>query len=143
MTNLSHIFGECQTQQAIIRGQRCHLGLIDPHSADIKTLKKVSLASLQLDSKQSDVCALKKFLGDSLPTLLRLDGNVTVAFSSQAPLNLSILCRTLPKTMTIGGQQPLNKLTDLLRESVAQSGFTEVLTFRFDLKLTCLDNLKC
>ena len=30
--------------------------------------------------------------------------------------------------MTIGGQQPLNKLTDLLRESVAQSGFTEVLT---------------
>ena len=44
--------------------------------------KKVSLTRLQLDAKQVDVCALKKFLGDSLPTLLRLDGNVTVAFSS-------------------------------------------------------------
>ena len=32
--------------------------------------------------------------------------------------------------MTIASQQPLNKLTDLLRESVAQSGFTEALTFR-------------
>jgi len=31
--------------------------------------------------------------------------------------------------LTIANQQPINKLTDLLRHSVAQSGFTEALTF--------------
>lgn len=37
--------------------------------------------------------------------------------------------RTLPKTSTIAQQQPLNKLTDLLRLPIAQAGFTEALTF--------------
>ena len=37
--------------------------------------------------------------------------------------------KTLPKTLTIANQQPINKLTDLLRHSLAQSGFTEALTF--------------
>ena len=37
--------------------------------------------------------------------------------------------KTLPKSLTIANQQPINKLTDLLRNSVAQSGFTEALTF--------------
>jgi hypothetical protein len=34
----------------------------------------------------------------------------------------------LPKTNTIGKQQPLNKLTDLLRGELAQAGYIEVLT---------------
>ena len=37
--------------------------------------------------------------------------------------------KTLPKSMTIAAQQPINKLTDLLRTSLSQSGFTEALTF--------------
>lgn len=37
--------------------------------------------------------------------------------------------RTLPPTMHIGRQYPLNKLTEQLREQVAQAGFTEALTF--------------
>jgi len=37
--------------------------------------------------------------------------------------------KTMPKSMTIASQQPINKLTDLLRQSVSQSGFTEALTF--------------
>ena len=37
--------------------------------------------------------------------------------------------KTLPKSLTIANQQPINKLTDLLRQSVAESGFTEALTF--------------
>ena len=37
--------------------------------------------------------------------------------------------KTIPKTMTIATQQPINKLTDQLREQVAQAGFTEALTF--------------
>jgi phenylalanyl-tRNA synthetase beta chain len=39
------------------------------------------------------------------------------------------LVKTIPKTMTIATQQPLNKLTDQLREQIAQAGFTEALTF--------------
>jgi len=38
------------------------------------------------------------------------------------------LVRALPKTVTSGRQQPLNKLTDLLRGEVAMAGFNEVLT---------------
>lgn len=37
--------------------------------------------------------------------------------------------RTLPATMHFGRQFPLNKLTEQLREQVAQSGFSEALTF--------------
>merc|ERR1712066_1221102 len=37
--------------------------------------------------------------------------------------------KTIPKSMTIATQQPLNKLTDQLREQIAQAGFTEALTF--------------
>ncbi len=39
------------------------------------------------------------------------------------------LRKTIPKTMTIAAQQPINKLTDQLREQIAQAGFTEALTF--------------
>ena len=39
------------------------------------------------------------------------------------------IAKTIPKTMTIARQLPLNKLTDQLRAEVAQSGFTEALTF--------------
>ncbi|KAF5307329.1 hypothetical protein FQR65_LT07046 [Abscondita terminalis] len=39
------------------------------------------------------------------------------------------IARTLPKTNTISEQFPLNKLSDLLRDAIAQAGFTEVLTF--------------
>mmetsp|Transcript_67653 Transcript_67653/g.180858 ORF Transcript_67653/g.180858 Transcript_67653/m.180858 type:complete len:590 (+) Transcript_67653:23-1792(+) len=37
--------------------------------------------------------------------------------------------RTVPATVTVGKQQPINKLSDLLRGEVAQAGFSEVLTF--------------
>lgn len=39
------------------------------------------------------------------------------------------LTKTIPKTMTIATQQPINKLSDQLREQIAQAGFTEALTF--------------
>ena len=37
--------------------------------------------------------------------------------------------------MTIASQQPINKLTDQLREQIAQAGFTEALTFRYYRKI--------
>lgn len=37
--------------------------------------------------------------------------------------------KSIPKTHQIGKQYPLNKLTEQLREQIAQAGFTEALTF--------------
>ena len=39
------------------------------------------------------------------------------------------LTKTVPKTMTVARQLPINKLSDQMRQSVAQAGFTETLTF--------------
>ena len=36
------------------------------------------------------------------------------------------IVKTIPKTLTVAKQLPVNKLTDQLREAVAQAGFTEV-----------------
>ncbi len=36
---------------------------------------------------------------------------------------------TIPQTATIAQQFNINKLTDMLRNAIAQAGFTEVLTF--------------
>nr|CAD7195505.1 unnamed protein product [Timema douglasi] len=37
--------------------------------------------------------------------------------------------KTVPRTSTIAAQLPVNKLSDQLREEIAQAGFTEALTF--------------
>lgn len=37
--------------------------------------------------------------------------------------------RTIPNTVTVAKQQPLNHLSDLLRNEMAQAGYTEILTF--------------
>merc|ERR1711963_1102583 len=39
------------------------------------------------------------------------------------------ILKTIPKTLTVAKQLPINKLTDQLREATAQAGFTEALTF--------------
>ncbi|KAL7530611.1 hypothetical protein ACHAWF_003452 [Thalassiosira exigua] len=36
--------------------------------------------------------------------------------------------KTVPKTCTVGGEQPLNQLGDLLREEIGRAGYLEVLT---------------
>lgn len=38
------------------------------------------------------------------------------------------IARPFPPTLTHGKQQPLNKLTDLLRTEVAMAGYSEILT---------------
>ena len=37
--------------------------------------------------------------------------------------------RIPPQTVSVGATQPINKLTDLLRQEIAMSGFMEILTF--------------
>ena len=41
------------------------------------------------------------------------------------------IVKTIPKTLTVAKQLPVNKLTDQLREAVAQAGFTEVRSLLF------------
>eukprot|EP00568_Trieres_chinensis_P006681 CAMPEP_0183293268 /NCGR_PEP_ID=MMETSP0160_2-20130417/2013_1 /TAXON_ID=2839 ORGANISM="Odontella Sinensis, Strain Grunow 1884" /NCGR_SAMPLE_ID=MMETSP0160_2 /ASSEMBLY_ACC=CAM_ASM_000250 /LENGTH=648 /DNA_ID=CAMNT_0025454355 /DNA_START=44 /DNA_END=1987 /DNA_ORIENTATION=+ len=38
------------------------------------------------------------------------------------------IVKRVPKTSTVGGEQPLNKLGDLLRDEIGRAGYTEVLT---------------
>lgn len=38
------------------------------------------------------------------------------------------IVKTVPKTCTVGGEQPLNQLGDLLREEIGRAGYVEVLT---------------
>jgi len=38
------------------------------------------------------------------------------------------IVKRLPLTCTVGGEQPLNKFSDLLRDEIARAGYTEVLT---------------
>ena len=38
------------------------------------------------------------------------------------------IVKTVPQTCTVGGEQPLNKLGDLLREEIGRAGYIEVLT---------------
>lgn len=38
------------------------------------------------------------------------------------------IVKKVPTTCTVGGEQPLNKLGDLLRDEIARAGYTEVLT---------------
>lgn len=38
------------------------------------------------------------------------------------------IVKTIPQTCTVGGEQPLNKLGDLLREEIGRAGYIEVLT---------------
>jgi len=39
------------------------------------------------------------------------------------------IVKTIPQTLTVAKQLPINKLSDQLREATAQAGFTEALTF--------------
>lgn len=38
------------------------------------------------------------------------------------------IVKRIPQTCTVGGEQPLNQLSDLLREEIARAGYMEVLT---------------
>merc|ERR1712076_289885 len=84
-------------------------------------LSKMSLPSVALDSQRVEV-----EVGPTRHDILHpcdIMEDVAIAYGYN---NIE---KTLPKSMTIANQQSINKLTDLLRHSVAEAGFTEALTF--------------
>jgi phenylalanyl-tRNA synthetase beta chain len=50
--------------------------------------------------------------------------------------------KTVPQIATEGKAQPLNKLTDLLRNELAQAGYTEILTFSLLARTEQYDNMR-
>merc|ERR1711963_232605 len=93
--------------------------------ADTKTiaklLSKMCLESVAVDSKKIKV-TIPPTRHDVLhPVDIYEDVAIAYGYNN--------LQKTIPKTMTIASQQPINKLTDQLREQIAQAGFTEALTF--------------
>lgn len=84
-------------------------------------LSKMSLPSVALDKNRVEV-----EVGPTRHDILHpcdIMEDVAIAYG------YNNIVKTLPKSMTIATQQPINKLTDLLRTSLSQSGFTEALTF--------------
>uniref|UniRef100_A0A7S0BVS6 phenylalanine--tRNA ligase n=1 Tax=Proboscia inermis TaxID=420281 RepID=A0A7S0BVS6_9STRA len=53
---------------------------------------------------------------------------VDVAEDIGVAFGFNNIVKKVPKTCTVGGEQPLNKLGDLLREEISRAGYTEVLT---------------
>jgi len=95
---------------------------INASSKEIASL----LSKMCLDSKASDTENIEVTIPPTRHDVLHpvdIYEDVAIAYGYN---NLE---KTIPKTMTIATQQPLNKLTDQLREQIAQAGFTEALTF--------------
>ena len=95
---------------------------IDSSSDSIAKL----LSKMCLDSQAIDAETIKVTIPPTRHDVLHpvdIYEDVAIAYG------FNNLEKTIPKTMTIATQQPINKLTDQLREQIAQAGFTEALTF--------------
>jgi len=99
--------------------------------------------SVGINITPEDMCSILERM--QLPTTFDKEGNV---LNVEAPITRSDILhacdimedvaiaygynninRTVPSTNTVGREQPLNKFGDLVREAVAQAGYTEVLTW--------------
>jgi len=108
--------------ETITRKKVNNLVGIDASSQQIAKL----LSKMCLDSKASDVDHVEVTIPPTRHDVLHpvdIYEDVAIAYG------YNNLVKTIPKTMTIATQQPINKLTDQLREQIAQAGFTEALTF--------------
>lgn len=96
---------------------------VNQSAAEIATLlNKMCLDSVVVDSDGSILVTIPPTRHDVIhPCDIYED--VAIAFG------YNNIVKTTPKTLTVAQQLPINKLTDQLREAVAQSGFTEALTF--------------
>lgn len=52
------------------------------------------------------------------------------------------ISKVLPTTATQGGEQPLNQMSDHLRQNIAMAGFTEVLTWALISKAENFDMVR-
>jgi phenylalanyl-tRNA synthetase beta chain len=89
-----------------------------------KGLNRMTLSSC-VDSKSQD----KKIIVKIPPTRHDVIHACDIVEDVAISYGYENIVMTVPQTSTLATQFPLNKLTDQLRENVAQAGFTEGLTF--------------
>eukprot|EP01089_Gocevia_fonbrunei_P018812 TRINITY_DN6465_c0_g8_i1.p1 TRINITY_DN6465_c0_g8~~TRINITY_DN6465_c0_g8_i1.p1 ORF type:complete len:576 (+),score=127.87 TRINITY_DN6465_c0_g8_i1:43-1770(+) len=87
----------------------------------VKLLKKMCLRAEAADDGKNVNVAIPPTRSDVLHSCDVME-DVAIGYGFN---NLTL---TVPKTVTVGKQQPINKLTDLLRLEVALAGYTEILT---------------
>lgn len=103
--------------------------------ARVNNLVGVGLESGEIAKLLSKMCLLSEAKGAEVievtipPTRHDVLHAVDIYEDVAIAYGYNNLAKTIPKTMTIATQQPINKLTDQLREQIAQAGFTEALTF--------------
>ncbi len=109
-------------KETIEREKVCGLVGVELTSREIaRLLSKMCLESVALDADRVEV-TIPPTRHDVLHAC-DIYEDVAIAYGYN---NLE---KTVPKTMTVARQLPVNKLSDQLRLAVAEAGFTETLTF--------------
>ncbi|XP_069692267.1 phenylalanine--tRNA ligase beta subunit [Periplaneta americana] len=99
-----------------------YIGISESADKIAKLLTKMCLKTDVMDSKETVKVQVPPTRHDVIHAC-DIYEDVAVAYG------YNNIKKTIPKTSTIGAQFPLNKLSDQLREQIAQAGFTEALTF--------------
>jgi phenylalanyl-tRNA synthetase beta chain len=101
--------------------------LIGVDSEELPSLKMVDMCDkMQLDAKYDEAddkikCMVPPTRSDILHEVDIIE-DIAIAYGFN---NIKV---TIPKTLTVGKQLPINQLSDLLRDEVARAGYMEVLT---------------
>lgn len=105
-----------------VQKSNTYIGISEPADKIAKLLTKMCLKSEVANSEDQVIVEVPPSRHDVIHAC-DIYEDVAVAYG------YNNIKKTIPKTATIGVQFPLNKLSDQLREQIAQAGFTEVLTF--------------
>jgi len=94
----------------------------------------IELSAEKMSSLLTKMCLPTTVKGDSLvvsipPTRADVLHPIDIFEDVAIAHGYNNIVKTIPKTLTVAKQLPINKLTDQLREATAQAGFTEALTF--------------
>lgn len=119
----SHLYPELNYRTENILVEKCNnITGIKENSENITKL----LSKMSLTSKVSDDGSVEVKIPPTRHDVIHpcdIYEDVAIAYG------YNNITRVLPQTNTIAAQFPINKLTDQLRNIVAQSGFTEALSF--------------
>jgi len=120
-------------------------------SAKVNSMIGIDVTADKMAGLLSKMCLPSSSDGDSLtvtipPTRADVLHACDITEDVAIAYGYNNILKTIPKTLTVAQQLPVNKLTDQLREAVAQAGFTEALTFslcsRDDIATKLKKNIK-
>eukprot|EP00899_Mesostigma_viride_P011529 jgi/Mesvir1/20377/Mv12285-RA.2 len=100
------------------------------------------LSRMALTSREVEVDGKKAIEVSVPPTRSDVLHACDVAEDLAIAYGYNNVTRTVPKTVTVGRQLPLNHFSDLLRAEVALAGFSEVLTWVLGSHVDSFENLR-